>query len=147
MAYSTIVCGVTASAHAQKAALEAAIMAKDNNAKLVYVYAVDSTFLRSGISMYLTSQCIEESLERIGAQILELAEQIALTQGVTPRKVIQRGPVVEVLKKVIQEEKADLLVIGHEERTFFEKALLKGDVETHVKQLETATGAAVSIIR
>jgi hypothetical protein len=45
MAYRSIVCGVTGSAHAQKAALEAAVLAKENHATLTYVYAVDIRFL------------------------------------------------------------------------------------------------------
>jgi len=39
MGYTSIVCGVTGSAHAQKAALEAGALAKRDNAKLTYVVA------------------------------------------------------------------------------------------------------------
>ena len=48
MAYKKIVCGVTASAHSQKAALEAAKLAKQHGAALVYVYAMDLAFLKGG---------------------------------------------------------------------------------------------------
>ena len=58
----------------------------------------------------------------------------------TPKKIVRRGTVLEVLKQVVQEEKADLLVLGHEERTFFEKALFKGNVEDHVEELKTTDG-------
>ena len=144
MEYRNIVCGVTGSAHAQKAALEAATLAKRHNANLIYVYAVDITFLRGGFM--LPHQHVEESLEMLGNHILELAAQIALTQGVTPKKILRRGTVLEVLKTVVREEKADLLVLGHEQRTFFEKALFKGSVEDHVQELKQQTGVDVNVV-
>jgi nucleotide-binding universal stress UspA family protein len=147
MGYKTIVCGVTASNHAQKAALEAAIFAKRDNATLVYVYAVDVTFLRTGISMGLPHSAVEQSLERLGGQILDHAAEIAATQGVAPKKVLKRGAVLQVLKQVVREENADLLLLGHEERTTIEKALLKGDVEDHIVELKRETGVEVSVVR
>ena len=146
MGYRSIVCGVTGSTHAQKAALEAAILAKENNAGLTYVYAVDVDFL-SGLAVQLSSSFAEESLVHLGSHILELAEAFAKAQGVTPKKVVRSGPVLEVLQEVISEEGADLLVLGHEDRTFFEKAMFKGSVEDHVQELKQKTGAEVTIIR
>ena len=49
MAYTSIVCGVTGSAHSQKAALEAAALAKQHNARLTYVYVVDVGSLTASI--------------------------------------------------------------------------------------------------
>ena len=53
---------------------------------------------------------------------------------------------LEVLKQIVREEQADLLVLGHEERSFFEKALFKGNVEDHVEELMQVTGAEVAVI-
>jgi nucleotide-binding universal stress UspA family protein len=147
MAYTSIVCGVTGSLHAQEAALQAAVLAKEHNARLTYVYAVDTTFLRSGITMKLTPQYVAESMERLGGHILGMAEEIAQSQGVTPKKVVRQGKVLDVLRSVMQEEKADLLVLGHEKRTFFEKAMFRGEVEDHVEELKQQTGAEVTVIR
>jgi nucleotide-binding universal stress UspA family protein len=146
MGYTSIVCGVTGSAHAQKAALEAALLAKQHNANLVYVYAVDITFLRGGITMKLTPKFVEESIVRMGEHILAMAEELAKAQGVTPKKVVRKGSVLEVLKAVVLEEKADLLVLGHEKRTFFEKALFKGNVEDHIQALKAQTGVEVTVV-
>jgi hypothetical protein len=66
---------------------------------------------------------------------------------VTPKKILRRGPILEVLKGVISEEGADLLILGHEERTFFEKIFLRGDVEDHVEELRQQTGVEVAIIK
>jgi len=147
MGYTSIVCGVTGSAHSQKAALEAAALAKKDNARLTYVYAVDIGFLKSGITVQLSSSFAEASLAHLGTHILDYAEQFAQSQGVTPKKIVRHGAVLEVLKQVVLEEKADLLVLGHENRTFFEKALFKGDVEDHIQELKQHTGVEVAVIR
>jgi nucleotide-binding universal stress UspA family protein len=147
MAYKKIVCGVTASAHSQKAALEAARLARQDGAELVYVYAVDLEFLAGGRMGSLSQDVIGTSLEALGGHILDYAEQIAASAGVKLKKIVRRGQVLDVLKQVMSEEKADLLVLGHEKRTFLEKALFKGDVEDHVKELKAKTGAEVMIIR
>lgn len=147
MEYTSIVCGVTGSTHAQKAALEAAVLAKANNAKLTYVYAVDIGFLRSGITVQLSSEFAEDSLMHLGKHILEHAEKLAESQGVSPKTLVRKGPVLDVLKAVVSEEKADLLVLGHEPRTFFEKAFFKGDVEDHVQELKEQTGTEVTVVR
>jgi nucleotide-binding universal stress UspA family protein len=147
MGYRKIVCGVTASAHSQKAAREAARLAKENGAELIYVYAVDLTVLASGNTGSLSTDVVRKSLENLGNQIMELAQKIAASQGMEAKKALKEGPVLDVLKEVIIEEKADLLVLGHEERTFFEKALFKGDVEEHARELQERTGAEVKIIK
>ena len=143
MEYTSIVCGVTGSAHSQKAALEAAHLARKNGARLTYVYAIDVTFLRGGIT---SAENVEKSLERLGNHILEFAAEIASTEGVTPKKVVGKGHVMEVLKKTILEEKADLLVLGHQKRTFFEKALFKGSVENQIGELKRQTGVDVTVV-
>ena len=146
MAYKKIVCGVTASAHSQKAALEAAHLARQDGAELVYVYAVDLEFLASGRMGSLSQDVIGTSLEALGRHILDYAEQIAAAEGVKPRKIVRRGKVLDVLRQVMSEETADLLVLGHEKRTFLEKTLFKGDVEDHVQELKAQTATEVKII-
>lgn len=143
MTYQCIVCGVTGSAHAQSAALEAASLAKEHNARLVYVYVVDTSFLRGGIA---SQAGVQDSLVNLGNHILDMAEELARSQGVTPKKIVRKGAVLEVLKAIIQEEKADLLMLGHEKRTIFEKALFHGEVEDHVRELQDQTGVHVKVV-
>jgi nucleotide-binding universal stress UspA family protein len=145
MKYSSIVCGVTGSAHSQKAALEAAVLARQHNTRLTYVYAVDIAFLKAGIGGLSTSLA-EDGLDHLGNHILNYAEQLAQSQGVIPKKIVRRGKILEVLKQVLLEEKADLLILGHEPQTFFEKALFKGSVEDHVAELKKQTGAEITVI-
>jgi nucleotide-binding universal stress UspA family protein len=147
MGYQKILCGVTGSLHSQKAALEAAVMAGQSHAELIYVYVVDVSFLKRGSSGSITSGAVAESLDRLGEQFLSVAEEIAKTQGVVPKKILRKGLVLDVLIKVVQEEKADLLVLGHEPRTFFEKAIFDGSVEDHLEELKKQTGAEILVIR
>jgi nucleotide-binding universal stress UspA family protein len=146
MTYKAIVCGVTGSEPSQKAALEAARLAKENQAGLTYVYAVDVKFLK-GLTVQLTPDFAEKTLEHLGGHILERAEESATSQGLTAKKVIRSGAVLEVLKEVVREEKADLLVLGHEDRSFFEKILFGGEVEDHVQELIKQTGVNVLVVK
>jgi nucleotide-binding universal stress UspA family protein len=145
MPFKVIVCGVTGLEHGQKAAQEAARLAKEDQAELILVYAVDTTFLK-GITIQLTSDYAEKTLEHLGTHILDQAEEIVRAQGIIPKKLIRKGAVLEVLKQIILEAKADLLVLGHEERSFFEKVLFKGEVEDHAGELTNQTGVSVKIV-
>ena len=107
---------------------------------------MDIAFLKASIGGLSTSLA-EDGLEHLGSHILDYAEQLAQSHGVAPKKIVRRGNVLEVLKQVLLEEKADLLVLGHEDRTFFEKMLFKGTVEDHVEELKKQTGAEVTVIR
>ena len=147
MTYKKIICGVTGSEHSLKAAQEAARLAKENQAELIFIYAVDATFLK-GITVQLTTEFAQKTLEHLGGHILDRAEEIAASEGILhPKKILKPGEVLEVLKQVIAEEKADLLVIGHEDRSFFEKILFKGEVEDHVQELINRTGVSVLIFK
>jgi nucleotide-binding universal stress UspA family protein len=126
--------------------MEAARLARQDGAELVYVYAVDLEFLAGGRMGSLSQDVIGTSLMTLGGHVLDYAEQIVASQGVKPKKIVRRGKVLDVLKQVVVEEKADLLVLGHEKRTFFEKALFKGDVEDHIQELKAQTGTEVKII-
>ena len=145
MDYKTIICGVTWSEASQKAALEAARLAKENKACLIYVYAVNPPFL-AGMAAELNPDFGQEILENLGKKILERAEEISLTEGITPKKILRPGAILEVLKQVLAEEKADLLVISHQDRSFFEKGLLRGEVEDPILELILQTGVQVKSI-
>jgi nucleotide-binding universal stress UspA family protein len=141
-----IVCGVTGSAHAQKAAIEAAALAQKNKAELTYVFAVDTAFLRSRLRGTFMG-IAQEGLERLGRHILDHAEQLAKSREMVPTKILRKGPILVVLKQVVREVKADLLVLGYEKRTFFEKLLCKGTVEEQLEMLKIIMRADVTVIQ
>ena len=54
--------------------------------------------------------------------------------------------VVAYLKELVQKHEQIIDGFLHEKRTFFEKAMFKGDVEDHVQELKQQTGVEVSVV-
>lgn len=123
MERKSIVCGVTASTRAQRAALEAARLARATGAELIYVHVVDVSFLGEEMDHSLSRAFIEDSLIRLGMQIVEHAVQIALTEEVMAEKHLAKGPVMRCLHKVAREVGADLLVLGGDSQIVFREVL------------------------
>jgi len=145
MGYKKIVCGVTCSEASARAAARAAQIAKDDDAELIYVNVADSTFLK-GNTISSRPHHAEDALLRFGDHCLQYAREIARALGVTSRTTTRKGRVYGVIRELILEEHADLLVIGHESRTFFEKFILNGQVEKHIDKLKEETGIDVVVV-
>lgn len=146
MEYKKIVCAVTGSEASERAAREAAFLARESGASLIYLYAVDASFLQ-GMTVEVRPEFAEKSLEHMGGHILERMEQIARQEGVQAKGVLRKGRLMEVIREVALEEGADLLVLGKEEPSFFEKVLFRDEVEDHVKELRERTGVEVMLIK
>jgi nucleotide-binding universal stress UspA family protein len=124
MSYKRIVCGVTASMRAQRAALDAARLARELEAELVYVHVVDTPALNSFMEDPLCCIFVEESLVKLGMQIVEHAIQIAKTEGVVAEKYLIKGPVRKGLQRLTRDLGADLLVVGgNDGKTIFREVL------------------------
>lgn len=146
MGHKKIVCAVTGSETSERAAREAAFLARESGASLVFLYAVDASFLH-GMTVELRPEFAEKSLEHMGGHILERMEQIALEEGVRAQGLLRKGRLMEVLKEVALEQGADLLVLGREEPSFFEKVLFRDEVEDHLKELRERTGVEVMLVK
>jgi hypothetical protein len=66
---------------------------------------------------------------------------------VTAHKFHRTGPLLEVLKDGAVEEKGDLLVLGQEARSFFDKVLFRGKVEDHLQELRRQMGIEAIIVQ
>ncbi|MEJ5375237.1 MAG: universal stress protein [bacterium] len=147
MGYKKIVCAVTGSEASERAALEAAFLARESQAPLVFLYAVDASFVH-GMTVEVRPEFAEKSLEHMGRQILERMEEIARKEGVQAKGLLKRGRLMDVIKKVVLEEGADLLVLGKEKPSFFEKVLFKQEeVEDHVDELRKRTSVEVMLVK
>ena len=146
MAVKSIVCGVTGSENSEKAMKAASEMAAADKARLTFVYVVDVGFM-SGLTVQLRPKYAEDFLERLGGKILDEAVAVASTKGVTAKKALKKGKVMDEVAKVIKEEGADLLVVGDEGRSFAEKILFGNPMPDHIKELERRSGVAVKVIR
>ena len=121
-------------------------MALTQGARLIFVYVVDVGFL-SGLTVQLRPKYAADFLERLGGKILQEAADVASSLGVTAKKVLKTGKVLDEVLKVIKEESADILVVGDEGRTFAEKVLFGNPLPDHAKELERRAGVTVSIVR
>jgi len=140
MSTKRIVCGVTASTRAQQAALEAAMLASKTEAELVYVHVVDVALLKSRMTDPLCSIFLEESLVKLGMQIVDHAAQIAKTEGVSAEKYLVKGNARKALQKITRELGADLLVTGGQDgKAIFREVLKLTGVENHIPERECAS--------
>jgi nucleotide-binding universal stress UspA family protein len=146
MAIKSIVCGVTGSENSEKAVKAAAETAKDSTARLAFVYVVDTRFLQ-GLTIQLRPKYAEDFLERLGNKILDEAVAVASSKGVSAKKFLRKGKVLEEVSKVIKEEVADLFIVGDEGRTFAEKILFGNKMPDNVGELGRRAGVAVKVIK
>jgi nucleotide-binding universal stress UspA family protein len=146
MAIRCIICGITGSESSEKAVAAAAEMAKDHAARLTFVYVVDTRFLQ-GLTIQLRPEFAEDFLSRLGGKILEEAVGIAQSKGVTAKKALRKGKVLNEVIKVIKEEGADYLVVSDEGRTFAEKMLFGDRLPDNIKELEKRAGVPVKVVR
>jgi nucleotide-binding universal stress UspA family protein len=145
MRYKTILCGITGSGASFRAALGAALLAKENNARLIHVYAVDTAFVEH-VTVELPPELAGESLERLGKRILDQAQTIAGGQGIVAERKIRKGSLLKVLGEVAREEAADLLVLGREERSFFDRVFFGKGMKADPDALRKRVGVEAVII-
>ncbi len=114
-------------------------LAKENMAKLTFLYIVDTGFL-SGIPRRVHGvDGAEKDLRRIGRIILERAMKNAKKKNVKAEIAIRTGNMMEELKNFLNEGRADLLLIGKEKRGLLDTHLMK----TSATKLEEITGVPV----
>jgi nucleotide-binding universal stress UspA family protein len=146
MAVKSIVCGVTGSENSEKAVKAASEMAAVEKARLTFIFVVDVRFM-SGLTVQLRPKYAEDFLERLGEKILDEALIVASSKGVTAKKTLRKGRVLDEVVKVIKEEGADLLVAGDEGHFFAEKVLFGSRVPDNIKEMERRSGVTVKVIR
>jgi nucleotide-binding universal stress UspA family protein len=146
MAVKSIVCGVTGSENSEKAVKAASETAAAEKGRLTFVYVVDVGFM-SGLTVQLRPKYAEDFLERLGGKILDEALTVASSKGVTAKKALRKGRLLDEVVKVIKEEGADLLVVGDEGRGFAEKVLFGNRLPDNIKELERRSGVTVKVIR
>jgi len=113
-----------------KAVEEALIIAKQREAELVMV-AIAETFQDTE----LTDIGIEggrEALMPVVEKSLEKARNIAVQEGITPKVIVLKGIAPDTgILKCAEEEKVDLIVMGHRKRTGLDLFIL-GSVTSKV---------------
>ncbi|MBN1137375.1 MAG: universal stress protein [Anaerolineae bacterium] len=86
-------------------------LAKERDDELVFLYIVDTSFLRH-TSRAVRPDVVAEEMARMGAFLLAMAQERAAAQGVKAETLIRRGNFKEELTRAIEEEAADVLILG-----------------------------------
>jgi len=139
----TILCatrGGEASYRAQDAAIA---LARERGDTLVFLYVVDTHFL-DRTERAVRPDVVAEEMARMGAFLLAMAQERARAQGVEAQARVRRGEMPEELKAAVQEEGANLVVLGRPigEQSAFREA----DLEALAEAIRQDTGAEVRIV-
>jgi nucleotide-binding universal stress UspA family protein len=89
---------------------EAISIAKERNAKLIFLHLTDVKFLDKLASPVLVN--MEQELKRMGEFVLAMAQERAANAGVEAQTLVQQGDLQECLLHAIREHKADVVILG-----------------------------------
>jgi len=136
--FSRILVGVDGSEQSNKALQLALELASKFEGKitLIHVYsaavpivpvaeAVGTPTVISPVSMETAARIAEETKQR-GKQILDEAEKFAKDHGVSVDKVLKEGDAVSEIVALAEQEKFDLIVLGHRGLSKLRELLLGG---------------------
>lgn len=145
MPYKKIVCAVTCSEESQRGAAKAAELAQQNNADLLYFFVSDPVFM-NGISFCAQFDQLKDDFDKLAKLALDSAGVEAGRFGVTPRTRVLYGKAVAELRKLLESEQADLLVVGHEDRERFMEFVYKDGVEEAAESLRKQLGFNLLVV-
>ena len=142
--FSNIVVAIGGSDASILAAKYAIVMAKTYRCRLSAVYVIDTATIRqltlSKIFIQEESLEYEKSLQANGERYLTFVEELALAKGIKIEKEIRRGAVYSEILAVVDEKKADLILLGG-----WEKDRSPRDIISHAHR-EIMIGAKCSVI-
>lgn len=142
-----IVCATRGGESSHKAQDEAIGLAKKTGDTLVFLFVVDADFMRETTEISRISGA-ENEVQRMGEFILLMAQERAREKGIAAEVVCRRGSVVrEVIKEVIEEFKANTLVLGHPlPRDAAESRYHPDELREFARRIEEDTGVRVVIV-
>ena len=100
--------GGKASLRTQDAAIA---LVKEQGDELAFLFVVDVCFLKRS-RRAVRPEVVADEMARMGAFLLEMAQERAAAQGVGAEAFLRRGHLHEELKAAVGEYGADILVLG-----------------------------------
>jgi len=114
--FSNIVVAISGSDASILAAKYAIVMAKAYRCRLSAVYVVDTATIKQltlhRIFIQEESQEYEKSLQANGERYLTFVEELAMAKSIKIEKEIRRGAVCSEILAVVDEKKADVIILG-----------------------------------
>lgn len=134
--YKQILCPIDGSPTSNAGMNEAINLAKDQNAKLLFLHIIDTFFPIMDMSGDLNVIHIADILRKNGTKILKNAKETAHKAGVTADTKMVEAVGARVSKFVLNEAEewpADLIIMGTHGLRGFERLIMGSDVQAVIK--------------
>jgi len=118
-------------------------LAREQGSPLVFLFVVDTHFL-DRTERAVRPDVVMEEMARMGGFLLAMARERAAAQGVQAEVRIRRGELQEELKAAVEEEGADLVILGQPAGK--ESAFRPAALEALAAEIEAETGAEVRVV-
>lgn len=142
--YTHILIAIDDSATSLKALEEAILLAKQQNAKLEIIHAVDESILQTVTThgeMLAPADQLQRSMANSGDAILEDARRMAEEAGISPltKLLVSRDQhAADQITEAVEQSKPDLLVVGSHGRRGFKRLLLGSVAEDLVRKVSVS---------
>jgi len=144
--YKKIICPIDGSPTSDCGMVEAIQLAKDQNARLLFLHVTDNYFPMLDVTGDLNVVYISEILRNNGKKVIKKAESNALAAGVhAETKIIEGrgGRIAKFVLSQVEEWCADLIVMGTHGLRGIERLVIGSDAETVVR----STSVPVLLVR
>jgi nucleotide-binding universal stress UspA family protein len=141
----TIVCAIRGGEASRRTQERAIQLAKANNGRLIYFYAVNLDSLDHLSAGEAPAARIE--LTWLGNVLLQMAQRRATQAGVKAETFIGYGPVREAITHFLGREKADLLLIGDSRRENKQAVFPDGGIDQFAHSVAEQNGVKVEVVR
>jgi nucleotide-binding universal stress UspA family protein len=118
-------------------------MAKEEGARILFLYVVDIEFLRL-TARAVRTDVVAAEMENMGEFLLALAVERAVSQGVEAEMCLRHGPLLEALESAAVEEGADAIAFGRPAGP--DSSFSLTDLERLAAQIEEDTGIETYIL-
>ncbi len=140
-----IVCAARGGKGSQPAVKRAIELARERNARLTFLFVVDTEFLSHSM-MVAPPSVIREQLEDMGEFIMAMLQAQAREAGVIADYAVREGPVREQIRQFVEENDVDVLVMGRPHGETDADLFDEGTVTHFAATLEQETGVDVILV-
>ena len=136
-----ILCAVRGGPDSEQTIKYAVSLAKEQDARLIFLYVVSLELFVSSSS--IRSESIAKELSRMGEFILLMAQAKAATQGVAADTFVRRGNIPEQILAACGETRAEMLIMGKPREGNKENFFDNAKQEDFAKKMEEKYGVKV----
>jgi nucleotide-binding universal stress UspA family protein len=132
--------GGEASYRTQDAAIA---LAKERGDQLLFLYVVDIAFI-SKTARAVRPDVVRAEMDRMGEFLLDLAQERARSQGISPELILRSGDLRQELKAATRELGVDVVVLGRPGGEA--SAFSPEELQAFADEIEAETQARVQIL-